>query len=146
MKPPGKKKKNHRVDDQSLVLFFEYLFIQLCQVLVVAPRIFTALCGIFPCAYRLVVVCRCAGLVAPGHVGFFFPDHGLNPCPPYCKADSQPLDHQGSPQQSLFNQIIIHSVMAAHGQEKFSRKEVSCCYENSDLLKTKKELFIFSEM
>ena len=111
-----------------------------------APRMFTAPWGIFPYAHRLVVVCRCAGLVAPGHVGPFFPDHGLNPRPPYCKADSQPLDHQGSPHQSPFNKIIIHSVMAAHGQEKSSWKEVSCCYENSDLLTTKKELFIFPEM
>ena len=39
------------------------------------------------------------GSVAPLHVGSQFPDQGLHPCPcpQYWKADSQPLDHQGSP-------------------------------------------------
>ena len=36
-------------------------------------------------------------LVAPQHVGSQFPDQESNPCPLYCKADSLPLDHQGSP-------------------------------------------------
>ena len=27
-----------------------------------------------------------------------FPDQGSNPCPPHWQADSEPLDHQGSPQ------------------------------------------------
>ena len=38
-----------------------------------------------------------AGLVAPRHVGSQFPDQGSNPHPLHCKADSLPLDHQGSP-------------------------------------------------
>ena len=37
------------------------------------------------------------GLVAPQHVGSQFPDKGLNPHPLHWKADSLPLDHQGSP-------------------------------------------------
>ena len=37
------------------------------------------------------------GLVAPQHVRSQFPDQGSNPRPLHCKADSLPLDHQGSP-------------------------------------------------
>ena len=37
------------------------------------------------------------GLAALWHGGSQFPDHRLNPHPLYCKADSQPLDHKGSP-------------------------------------------------
>ena len=32
------------------------------------------------------------------HVGSEFPDQGSNPRPLHCKVNSQPLDHQGSPQ------------------------------------------------
>ena len=38
-----------------------------------------------------------AGLVAPQHVGSWFPSEGSNLCPLHWKADSLPLDHQGSP-------------------------------------------------
>ena len=41
-----------------------------------------------------------AGLVAPWHVGSQFPDQGWNPRPLHWKADSLPLDHQGSPASS----------------------------------------------
>ena len=37
------------------------------------------------------------GLVAPRHVGSQFPDQGSNLCPLHWKADSLPLDRQGSP-------------------------------------------------
>ena len=36
------------------------------------------------------------GLSSPTACGIA-PDQGLNPRPLYCKADSLPLDHQGSP-------------------------------------------------
>ena len=36
-----------------------------------------------------------------------FPDQGSNPCPLHWQADSQPLCHQGSPQQELFlNELL----------------------------------------
>ena len=42
------------------------------------------------------------GLVAPGHVGSWFPDQGSNPRPLHWKADSSPLGHQGSPVLEFF--------------------------------------------
>ena len=56
-------------------------------------------------------VALCCGAAALGHVGSrvvapglscsaahgIFPDQGSNPCPLHCRADSQPLDQQGSP-------------------------------------------------
>ena len=41
----------------------------------------------------------CMDLVAPGHVGSWFPDWGLNLPPLHCKVDSQQVDHPG---KSLF--------------------------------------------
>ena len=41
------------------------------------------------------------GSVAPQHVGFWFLEQGLNPCPLHYKVDSQTLDHQGSPHRVL---------------------------------------------
>ena len=54
------------------------------------------------CSCRRV---QALGVQAPVAVGTGFvalqrrivPDQGLNPCPLHCQADSQPLDHQGSP-------------------------------------------------
>ena len=43
------------------------------------------------------------GLVAPRHMGSYFPDQGSNPCPLHWKADSSPLDHQGVPKDNHFN-------------------------------------------
>ena len=37
------------------------------------------------------------GLVAPQHEGSPFPDEGSNLRALHCKADSLPLDHEGSP-------------------------------------------------
>ena len=36
-------------------------------------------------------------VVALRHVGSYFPNQGLSPHPLHWKADSSPLDHQGSP-------------------------------------------------
>ena len=36
------------------------------------------------------------GSLAPQNVGPLFPEQRSNPRPPHCKADSQPVDHQGS--------------------------------------------------
>ena len=44
---------------------------------------------------------RCVGLVALRHVGSYFHDQGSNPRPLHWKADSQPLDCQGSPARWL---------------------------------------------
>ena len=44
---------------------------------------------------------QCVGFVAPWDVERIFPDRGLNPCPLHCQGDSQPLDHQGSPELSF---------------------------------------------
>ena len=43
------------------------------------------------------------GLVALQHIRTLFLDRGSNPHPLHCKVDSQPLDHQGSPQRCRFN-------------------------------------------
>ena len=40
------------------------------------------------------------GLSCPAVCGIF-PDRGLNWCPPHFKVDSQPLDHQGTPENIL---------------------------------------------
>ena len=105
---------------------FIYFYFWLHQVFVVACGIFIAACGIFFCCARalpcntwaslqlwragfsLVVAHGLqsawaqqlwhAGLVALWHVGSQFPDQGSNPHPLHWKADSLPLDHQGSPQ------------------------------------------------
>ena len=39
----------------------------------------------------------CTGLVAPGHVGSWFPDWGSNLLPLHCKVESQQVDHPGKP-------------------------------------------------
>ena len=77
------------------------------------------------CRLGLVVVhgllIAVASLAAAlGHVGFsscgvkfscsacgIFPDQGLNWCPLHCKADSQPLNHQGNPPPSTFLKLRI---------------------------------------
>ena len=42
------------------------------------------------------------GLCCPGAHGILL-DQGLNPCPLHWQADSQPLDHQGSPSSLHYN-------------------------------------------
>ena len=50
-------------------------------------------CGTWFLEFRSVVAHR---LSCPAAYGIL-PDQGLNPCPLHCQADSQPLEHQGSP-------------------------------------------------
>ena len=48
------------------------------------------------------------GFAAPWPKGSEFPHQGLNPCPLHWKADSQPLDHWGSPcTMILYTKILI---------------------------------------
>ena len=67
-------------------LFKIYLFIWLHHILIVA-------CGICPCGTQAPELWymrapKHSGLNAPQHVGFQFPNQGLNPNPLHCKADS----------------------------------------------------------
>ena len=39
-----------------------------------------------------------------------FPDQGSNPCPLHWQADSQPLRHQGSPQQTFINSKYLSGI------------------------------------
>ena len=76
----------------------------------------------------------CCGAQALGHVGSvvvaygvsclvacgLLPDQGINPYLLHCKADSQPLDHQGSPCGALFliffsNHLKIYKLFLTHG-------------------------------
>ena len=56
--------------------------------------------------------CRRAGSVVVAHglscsvACGIFPDQGSNPCPLYWQADSQPVRHQGSPQQTNFKVYV----------------------------------------
>ena len=42
------------------------------------------------------------------HVGSLLSDQGSNPCPLHCKADSSPLDYQGSPASIIFSFVLGH--------------------------------------
>ena len=58
---------------------------------------------------------RCAGSVIVAHgpscsaARGIFPHQGSNPCPLHWQADSQPLRHQGSPQNYFYQSNIIFS-------------------------------------
>ena len=58
------------------------------------------------------------GLVAPQHMGSLFPDQGLNPHPLHWKADSLPLDHQGSPSIRFFY-LHVFLLLSAGLQSKY---------------------------
>ena len=63
---------------------------------------FHASCGIWHCGRQTLQWLKDSGVAVSGlsysrHVGIFVPDQGLNLCPLHCKANSQPLDHQGGP-------------------------------------------------
>ena len=45
-----------------------------------------------------------------------FPDQGSNPCPLRWQADSQPLRHQGSPEQSVL--MKVHIATTSHRQNR----------------------------
>ena len=57
-------------------------------------------CRIFPCVWASPCLWY-MGLLVPWHVGSQFPDQGPNSSPLHGKADSQPLDCQGSPPLNL---------------------------------------------
>ena len=105
--------------DFSAVDFFNFsnVFIWLGWVFIAAHRLFlVAVSG----GYSLLVVLRllivvehgiwgvrvsvvvALGLCCPAAHGILL-DQGLNPCPLHWQADSQPLDHQGSPSSLPFN-------------------------------------------
>ena len=44
-------------------------------------------------------------LAAPQHLGAKLPNQGFEPCSPRCKADSQPLNQQGSPWKWAFKEV-----------------------------------------
>ena len=100
--------------------FIYFYFFGLRRVLVAAQGIFVEARGIFRCGARASLQLCCGGsrarglcslqhtgLVAPQHVGSQFPDQGSNPCPLHWKADSLPLDHQGS---SNFEFIFVYGM------------------------------------
>ena len=47
-----------------------------------------------------------------------FPDQGSNPCPLHWQADSQPLRHQGSPQNTIINDVLTISQKLFGGIKK----------------------------
>ena len=67
---------------------------RLHQVLVVTREIFVGVGRLSNCGL--------GGLVAPSHVGSQFSNLGMNPLLLHWKADSCPLDHQGSPPEQIF--------------------------------------------
>ena len=58
------------------------------------------------CGFSLLQLWH-VGLVAPPHVGSQFPNQGSNPCPLHQKADSLPLDQQGSPHCGFDRHFLI---------------------------------------
>ena len=52
--------------------------------------------------------CQHLGFAAPQHMGSLLSDQGSNPCPLHCKADSSPLNYQGSPASVIFSFVLGH--------------------------------------
>ena len=48
-----------------------------------------------------------AGFTSLQHVWSSFPTQGLNPCPLPCKVDTEPLDHQASPNSFFCKNLIF---------------------------------------
>ena len=73
-----------------------------------------SLCGGFSCCGEPALGAQASAVVAHGlsclKARGIIPDHELKPCPLHGQADSQPLDHQGSPNHILF----IHSSVDGH--------------------------------
>ena len=63
-------------------------------------------------AGSVIVAHRLSCSVACG----IFPDQGSNPCPLHWQADSQPLHHQGSP-ENFFN--LLNSICTLSSQSSF---------------------------
>ena len=93
----------------SLRHFLRYLFTWLHGVPVVVCRL--------SCTRTLQLWCSGSGhmgsavlthgFVPLRHVGSQFPEQGSKPHPRHCKADSEPLDQQGSPPTRMFS--LVHS-------------------------------------
>ena len=96
--------QNH-LDDHKFGVFFVcffFFFLALLGLSCGTRGIFVVSCGSFVLVHGLdssvwAQYLWYAGLVAPWHVEVQFSDQGLNLHPLHCEADSQPLDHQGSP-------------------------------------------------
>ena len=90
----------HRNTFYFLKIFFKYYFSFLFW-----------LCWVFAAAHRLSL--------SAGHglscstACEIFPDQGSNPCPLHWRADSQSLDHQGSPEHILIARICSSSSSGA---------------------------------
>ena len=82
------------------LLMFSILFIYL-TALGLSCNTWDLACRIFPCGVWAFPYLWYTGLVVPWHMGSQFPDQGSNTSPLHGKADSQPLDHQGSPPLNL---------------------------------------------
>ena len=102
--------KSHLGNVNGLFFFFNIYFMYLCIYLFLAvsslscsmqdlslqPTGFSLVrCRLSSCGVGSVVAAH--GLSCPTACGILVPLQGSNPCPLHWKADSQPLDHQGSP-------------------------------------------------
>ena len=61
-----------------------------------------------------------------------FPDQGSNPCPLHWQADSQPLRHQGSPEQAFLSSFFPHKKTKA--QLRCGNNIKECFFEKLMLL------------
>ena len=78
-----------------LIIFF--IFLPFSGLSCGTQGIFVEARGLFGAVLGLLSSWGVRGLVAPWHVGSYFPDQGSNPRSLHWKADSSPLDHRGSP-------------------------------------------------
>ena len=91
-----------------ILLFFKYLFIYLLWlrwVLVAACRIFVAARGLLVAAYGLLS-CEMQTLSCDMHAGSSSPTRDQTQAPSIGRAESYPLDHQGSPYSDSFIQFL----------------------------------------
>ena len=104
----------HKASFLKFVNYFIYVFIWLPQPSVVAHRICFLLRGTdsLVAAHRLqssqasvVAACRCSCFTV---CGILVPRPRIKPESSAWKADSSPLDHEGSPQLFFFNRAVIH--------------------------------------
>ena len=88
-----------------------YLFIWLHWVLVAAHEIFSGSCEIFPCD-AWVVQMWYKGLVTLQHVGFWFPDQELNPCPLHLEGGLFTVGATGKSQSPVLFFVFFYSLSA----------------------------------
>jgi len=92
-------------------LFFKFVFIYLFLLCwgFIADEGFLELWLLFTVVYGLLIAVASLvvahGFTCPMACGFF-PDQESDPCPLHWQADSQPLDHQGSPPISILSSWI----------------------------------------